>query len=75
MRQYGHGRMGPLKLDGEGAEERVNDTAIEDRLDVGILYVEPDGTQPPPDRGFPGRTRRWLSRLFATRGIASRPCR
>jgi len=65
MKEYGHARLDLLKLDIEGAEYKVLESLIEDRLDVGVICVEYDEIGHPLDREYRGRLRGSLERLLA----------
>lgn len=55
MQQNRHPRADLLKLDIEGAEYKVLESVIEDRLDIGIICVEFDELHHPIDEGYSDR--------------------
>jgi FkbM family methyltransferase len=63
MSENGHQKIGLLKLDIEGAEYRVIDSIIEDRLDIGVICVEYHGSHHKLDDGYLDRIRESVSRL------------
>ena len=63
MREMGHSRIQLLKLDIEGAEYRVIDSLVEDRLDIGILCVEYHVIHNDADDEFPGQIKNSVARL------------
>lgn len=64
MRENGHDRLGLLKLDIEGAEYRVVESLIEDRVDIDIICIEYDEAYHPLDEGFRLRIRESVRRLM-----------
>jgi len=40
MNELGHRKIDLLKIDMEGAEYKVIESIIEDRLDIGVIFVE-----------------------------------
>ena len=65
MRDLGHGRLDLLKLDIEGAEYKVIETVLEDRLPIRVLCVEFDEYFNPLDAGATDRVREAIARLIA----------
>jgi FkbM family methyltransferase len=65
MKDNGHAHLDLLKLDIEGAEYKVLESLIEDRLDVGVICIEYDEIRNPLDRGYRERLRGSLDRLLA----------
>lgn len=63
MRENGHRHLDLLKLDVEGAEYRVLDSIVQDRVDVRILCVEYDEYYNPLDAEYRGRIRASLDAL------------
>jgi len=63
MREMGHSRIQLLKLDIEGAEYRVIDSLVEDRLDIGIICVEYHAIHNDADDEFPGQIKKSVARL------------
>ncbi|MBC8038607.1 MAG: FkbM family methyltransferase [Rhizobiales bacterium] len=63
MREMGHSRIQLLKLDIEGAEYRVIDSLVEDRLDIGIICVEYHAVHNDADDEFPGKIKKYVARL------------
>jgi FkbM family methyltransferase len=63
MREMGHSRIQLLKLDIEGAEYRVIDSLVEDRLDIGILCVEYHAIHDDADDEFPDQIKKSVARL------------
>lgn len=66
MREMGHSRIQLLKLDIEGAEYRVIDALVEDRLDIGIICVEYHAVHNDADGEFPGQIKKSVARLCET---------
>jgi len=52
-----------LKLDIEGAEYKVIESIIEDRLDIGIIFVEYDELHSKKYEGYEERIRESVSRI------------
>ncbi|HAD81548.1 MAG: hypothetical protein A2509_10915 [Candidatus Edwardsbacteria bacterium RIFOXYD12_FULL_50_11] len=65
MGRNGHRRLDLLKLDIEGAEYRVLDSILEDKLDVSIICVEYDETFNPLDGGYVKRIKGSIEGLIA----------
>jgi len=63
MFENDHHRIDLLKLDIEGAEYRVIDSIIEDRLDIGIICVEYDEAHHKLDDEYLDRIKKSVSRL------------
>ncbi len=55
MQQHGHSRLDLLKLDIEGAEYRVIESILRDKLDIRVLCVEYDEWFSPLDAAFKQR--------------------
>ena len=51
MQLYGHAKLDLLKIDIEGAEYRVIESIIDDKLDINIICVEYDEVYHPLDNG------------------------
>ena len=65
MREKGHAKLDLLKLDIEGAEYRVLESLVADRLDVRIICVEFDEIRAPLDAGYRERMRGTIDKLIA----------
>ena len=63
MKELGHTRIDVLKLDIEGAEYKVIESIIEDRLDIGIIFVEYDELHSKNYEGYEERIRESVSRI------------
>ena len=55
MKELGHTKIDVLKIDIEGAEYKVIESIIEDRLDVGMIFVEYDELHSKKYDGYAGR--------------------
>lgn len=64
MREHSHQTLDLLKLDIEGAEYKVVDSIIEDRLDIRILCVEYDECFNPMDADYKNRIRASVNKLI-----------
>jgi FkbM family methyltransferase len=65
MQQNGHHRIDLLKLDIEGAEYKVLESLIEDRLDIRIICVEFDELHHPLDQQYRDRIASAVDALLA----------
>jgi FkbM family methyltransferase len=65
MKENGHGHIDLLKIDIEGAEYKVLDSILEDRLDVRVICVEFDECFHPLDGGYKRRIRSSIRALAA----------
>ena len=64
MQQMGHSKIDLLKIDIEGAEYKVIESIVEDRLDIKIICVEYDECFNPLDRQFKARIRASIESLI-----------
>ena len=64
MERLGHQRIDVLKLDIEGAEYKVIESAIEDGIDIRILCVEYDECFNPLDAGYKDRIKESVDSLY-----------
>ncbi|WNZ47627.1 FkbM family methyltransferase [Leptolyngbya boryana CZ1] len=64
MQENGHHKLDLLKLDIEGAEYKVIDSILEDKLEVNVLCVEYDECFNPLDRDYKQRVKRSVSKLL-----------
>lgn len=64
MRENGHTRLDLLKLDIEGAEYKVLDSVLENRLDVSVICVEYDEYFSPLDANALSRIKGSMHRLM-----------
>ncbi|MBA1146045.1 FkbM family methyltransferase [Ectothiorhodospiraceae bacterium WFHF3C12] len=65
MADLGHERLDLLKLDIEGAEYKVIESVLEDRIDIRVLCIEYDECFNPLDRHYKSRIRESVHRLMA----------
>lgn len=65
MGNNGHRRIDLLKLDIEGAEYRVIDSILEDRLDISVICVEFDEAFHPMDGNSPKRIKTTVGKIMA----------
>ena len=63
MQEMGHSKIDLLKIDIEGAEYKVIESIIEDKLDIKIICVEYDECFNPLDRQFKARIRASIESL------------
>ncbi len=66
MKELGHHRIDLLKIDIEGAEYRVIESIIEDRLDIGVICVEYDECYSALDTKYKKRIRASINSLIAS---------
>lgn len=66
MRENSHKKLDLLKLDVEGAEYKVINSIIEDKLDIKILCVEYDECFHPLDNNYSKRIRETISTIIQT---------
>lgn len=66
MSENGHTRLDLLKLDVEGAEYKILDSVIENRLDISVICVEYDEYFSPLDARALTRIKDSMSRLMAS---------
>jgi len=64
MEKNGHGSIDLLKMDIEGAEYKVIESLVEDKLDVKVICVEYDEGGNPLDRGYKKRIRSSVKSLI-----------
>ena len=64
MREYNHKKIDLLKIDVEGAEYKVIESIIEDKLDIQILCVEFDECFNPLDNSYKLRIRHCVNKLL-----------
>lgn len=64
MQELGHSKIDLLKIDIEGAEYKVIETIVEDRLDITVICVEYDECSHPLDRKFKQRIRASIQSLL-----------
>jgi len=65
MQRNGHPRIDLLKLDVEGAEYKVIDSLVEDRLDIGVICVEYDELHHALDGAYRARVAASIRKLLA----------
>lgn len=65
MKHNGHNKLDLLKLDIEGAEYRVIDSIIEDRIEIKVICVEFDECFNPLDDNFTKRIKVSVNKLIA----------
>lgn len=64
MQNLGHGRLDLIKLDIEGAEYKVIESILEDRIEITIICVEYDEYFNPLDRDFKTRIKNSINSLL-----------
>jgi FkbM family methyltransferase len=63
MNELGHKKIDLLKIDIEGAEYKVIESIIEDRLDIGVIFVEYDELHSKLYTGYLDRIKKSVSQL------------